>query len=46
MLQFEANANAHANVDASVNGPLHVAVYSTGFKGLVTLAIYLTIAIA
>ena len=22
MLQFDANANAHANVDASVNGPL------------------------
>ena len=22
MLQFDANANAHTNVDASVNGPL------------------------
>ena len=27
MLQFDANANAHANVDGSVNGPLVVDRY-------------------
>ena len=26
MLQFDANAHAHANIDASVNGPLQVSL--------------------
>ena len=29
MLQFDANANLQANVDASVNGPLELSVNGT-----------------
>ena len=31
MLKFDANANAHANVDASVNGPFEVAFLISEF---------------
>ena len=27
MVQFDTNANAHANIDANVNGPLESQIY-------------------